>query len=66
MYAAVLVGLLAAATFSNSILSMDWVFDDHFAVVENPDLRESAPVNIILMGQFWSNIPMLTRLVCSC
>ena len=39
-----LIWLLAVASFSNSFLSMDWVFDDYFAVVENADLREAAPV----------------------
>ena len=41
---AALIWLLAVASFSNSILTMDWVFDDYFAVVENTDLREAAPV----------------------
>ena len=45
---AALIWLLAVASFSNSILAMDWVFDDYFAVVENADLREAAPVKTAL------------------
>ena len=45
MAAAGLLAIAAAAVYLSSVMGMQWVFDDHFSIVENPDVRQQTSVS---------------------